>query len=102
VDEEVRAVSEAIGPPEDGISMNDPNAAVGSGWVRLGKRISPKAGRTKAEIPLDGLLRGKAGTWPVDEDFPPLRAPAVTAAYDKRYLYPHLARAALGPELSVA
>ena len=34
--------------------MTDPNAAIGDGWVRLGRSIDRQA--TKAEIPLDGLM----------------------------------------------
>ena len=80
----------------------DPNAVIGQGWEALGKSIDLKAGKTKAAVPLDGLMRGKAGTFPDSEDFPPLRGPSVVTPVDTRYLYPNLARAALGPELSVA
>ena len=80
----------------------DPNAVIGNGWEALGKSIDLKAGKTKAAVPLDGLMRGKAGEFPADEDFPPLRAPSIITPVDTRYLYPNLARAALGPELSVA
>lgn len=99
-DDEIRRVSTGIGAASTGPS--DPNAPIGQGWGRLGKSIDLRAGKTKAEVPLDGLMRGKAGTFPEDEEFPPFRAPMIPAGYDTRFLYPNLARQTIGPELSVA
>ena len=99
-DDEIRRVSTGIGAASTGPS--DPNAAVGQGWARLGKSIDLRAGKTKAEVPLDGPDARQGRHVPRGRGFPALRAPMIPAGYDTRYLYPNLAARPSGPELSVA
>ena len=87
----------AFGGERTLVHGGDPNAVIGQGWEALGKSIDLKAGKTKAAVPLDGLMRGKAGTFPDDEDFPPLRGPSIVTPVDTRYLYPNLATSGARP-----
>lgn len=56
----------------DSVTATDPNAygAYGGGWAALAKSLDVRAGKTKADVPLAGLLRPN----------PLLRAKAVTGA----------------------